>query len=537
MSVNQRAALRTIRKGTIREMPDIRRNALAAVGHLDSARAAIARDPAVWLITLLLGLVCASVAGRYDIFRNELYFIVCGRHPSFGYADLPPLVPLIAAATQIFGTNVWLLRMPAIIATLALVPLTAEFARRLGAGKSSAWMAALAVAIAPLLLGLGATLGTGTFEPLGWTLCSYLLARTVIRGERNAVIYAGVVAGLTFETKYGIAIWLVGLAVGIIATSARRILSWPQLWYGVLAFAVIGAPSLIWQQVHGWPFLAAIHYAREHRNLTGAPLRFEIRQILAMNFLMAPLWIAGVIAPAFVDKLKPVRFLSIAFVLATAIIIYSNGKDYYLAPVYPTVFAIGAVACGGLRSWLKALWFAAAFALTIPIVPVVLPILNPPALSAYLDESHLRPRPVEVEGIGAPLTQLFSDEVGWRAMEKQVARAYRALPAEDRARAAIMTVDYGEAAALDVYGRADGLPPALCGQLQYYFWGTHGYDGSVILAVNGSPERWSKICPQSRVIGSFGAPYTMPYENGPIILCRGLRRPLAEVWDRFKRLH
>jgi hypothetical protein len=31
------------------------------------------------------------VAGRYDIFRNELYFIVCGRHPDFGYVDQPPL--------------------------------------------------------------------------------------------------------------------------------------------------------------------------------------------------------------------------------------------------------------------------------------------------------------------------------------------------------------------------------------------------------------------------------------------------------------
>ena len=100
-----------------------------------------------------------------------------------------------------------------------------------------------------------------------------------------------------------------------------------------------------------------------------------------------------------------------------------------------------------------------------------------------------------------------------------------------------MTMDYGEAAALDVYGRADGLPPALCGQLQYYFWGTHGYDGSVMLIVNGDMERWGQICAETKVAGSFGAPLTMPYENGGVILCKGLRQPLPQMWDTFKRLH
>ena len=491
----------------------------------------------VWLITLVLGLLYVSTASRYDIFRNELYFIVCGRRPSFGYADLPPLVPLIAAATQMFGTSVWLLRLPAMIATVVLVPLTAEFARMLGGDDSSAWMAALAVAIAPLLLGLGTTLGTPTFEPLGWTLCAFLIMRSVLVGDRNALIWAGVVAGITFETKYGIAIWLIGLAVGVIATEARKLVSLPQLWYGIAAFALIGAPSVLWQQTHGWPFLATINYAREHRNLTGTPVRFEIQQILAMNFMMAPIWITGIIAPFTAERLRPARFLSIAFVVTTVLIIYTRGKDYYLAPAYPSMFAVGAVACSFMRPWVRVAWFAAATALTLPILPVVLPILNPPALAAYLDKTHLRPRPIERESIGAPLTQVFSDELGWRSMEKQVAEIYRSLPSQDRIQAAIMTMDYGEAAALDVYGRADGLPAALCGQLQYYFWGPHGYDGSVMLIVNGDMEKWGQICNETKVAGSFGAPLTMPYENGVVILCKGLRHPLPEIWDSFKRLH
>ena len=226
---------------------------------LDAVRAALLRDPLVWITVAVLAVIYLFTASRYDIFRNELYFIACGRHPAFGYADLPPLVPLIAAATQFFGINVFLLRLPAIIAALVLIPITAEFARTLGGGKAAAWMAAVAVAIAPGLLALSSTLGPSAFEPLGWTLCAWLLARAIICDERNSLVWVGVVAGITFQAKYGIAIWAVGLAIGTIATTARRIGSWRQLWCGVAAAILIGAPSLIWQQLHGWPFLATIH--------------------------------------------------------------------------------------------------------------------------------------------------------------------------------------------------------------------------------------------------------------------------------------
>ena len=495
------------------------------------------RDPLVWTSVAILGALYFATASRYDIFRNELYFIACGRHPAFGYADLPPLVPLIAAATQLCGNSLWLLRLPSILAALALIPLTAEFARLLGGGRSAIWTAALAVALAPMLIGIGSTLGTPSFEPLGWTLSAYLLTRAQMRGEKNLLIWAGVVAGVTMETKYGIAGWMVGLALGIVLTSARRILLVRELWMGIALAVVLAAPSLIWQQLHGWPFRETIAYAREHRNFTGTPIRFEIHQILATNFVLAPLWIAGIIAPFVSARLREARFLAIAFLATTVLIYTSHGKDYYLAGAYPAMFAAGAVACERIARWMQALWFAAAFALTLPVLPVVLPILSPPQLAAYLDRHHLRPTPNEREAVGAPLTQIFSDELGWHPLEQQVSGIYRALSPEERARAAIMASNYGEAAAIDYFGRADGLPPALSGQLQYFFWGPRGYDGSVIIQLNGDPDEWARMCDQSEVVAHFGGPFVLPFENGPIIVCHGLHRPLPEMWARFRRMH
>ena len=80
-----------------------------------------------------------------------------------------PVVPLVAAATQVFGVDVWILRLPTVVAALALIPLTAELARTVGGDERAAWMAAIAVAAAPGLLALTSTLGPSAFEPLGWT--------------------------------------------------------------------------------------------------------------------------------------------------------------------------------------------------------------------------------------------------------------------------------------------------------------------------------------------------------------------------------
>jgi 4-amino-4-deoxy-L-arabinose transferase-like glycosyltransferase len=214
---------------------------------IDSLKADIARQPAVWITALLVAIVHAATAGRYDAQRNELYFLACGWHPDFGYVDQPPLVPLIAAATQMFGISTWMLRLPATLAAVALVFLAASFARLLGGETRAAAFAAIAAAIAPGLAGLTSHLTTSTFEPLAWTGAAYLVTRAIREERRSELIRTGVLAGVAMEAKWGIAVWLVALGVGVIATPARRILGWWQLWLGGAISAALLAPNLILQ--------------------------------------------------------------------------------------------------------------------------------------------------------------------------------------------------------------------------------------------------------------------------------------------------
>src|SRR5271156_2282594 len=70
----------------------------------------------------ILGNILAQHAG-YGIFRDELYYLVCGRHLAFGYVDQPPLVALQARLSEmLFGYDtMWSLRLISALAGAAKV--------------------------------------------------------------------------------------------------------------------------------------------------------------------------------------------------------------------------------------------------------------------------------------------------------------------------------------------------------------------------------------------------------------------------------
>src|SRR5579862_938230 len=73
----------------------------------------------------IVGNVLAQHAG-YGIFRDELYYLVCGRRLAFGYVDQPPMVALQARVSEmLFGhETMWSLRLISGMAGAAKVFLT-----------------------------------------------------------------------------------------------------------------------------------------------------------------------------------------------------------------------------------------------------------------------------------------------------------------------------------------------------------------------------------------------------------------------------
>jgi 4-amino-4-deoxy-L-arabinose transferase-like glycosyltransferase len=480
--------------------------------------------------------VHAALAGRYDLFRDELYFIVCGRHPAFGYVDQPPLIPLLAAGLYGAGHHLWILRLPSALAAAALVWLTVRLTRLLGGGDAAAAAAGIAAAAAPMFLGIFATLNTTILEPLAWTGIAYGFARVALLDDRRALLWSGAGAGLSLEAKYALVPWLFSLVAGMLCTDSRRVLARRELWLGIALATALAAPSIAWQAAHGWPFAEIVHAAAS-KNVMVPPLAFLFNQVLVMNPLFAPLWMLGIAAPFVWRDLQAVRFLPLAFVAVAALTILSHGKDYYLAAAYPAMFALGAIGLERLvRAPLaRAAWLGAALLVSAISAPAELPILPPSSLAGYLQRFHLAPQQQERSFAGTTLPQEFADQLGWRDYVAQVGAAYASLTPAVRAHTAIKVDNYGEAAALDVLGSPYRLPPALSGHNQYYLWGLRGQDARHLLVVQNHPERLTDYCEEVSILGATYSPHAMAYENGKAIaFCREVKPPLSLLWPRLK---
>jgi 4-amino-4-deoxy-L-arabinose transferase-like glycosyltransferase len=476
---------------------------------------------------------------HYGVFRDELYFIVCGLHPALGYVDQPPLVPLLAAASfKLFGTALTPLRLPPALAMAAMVMLTVRFARRLGGGLFAQALAGLSVLLAPVLLVDGLLLFTDLLQPLSWLAAAYLLTRIADGGSPKLWLALGAVVGVSLWSKYLILFYLVGLAAGVLATPLRRTLATPWPWAGAaLALAII-APNLFWQAAHGFPFLEVAAAGAGGKNLVLSPLGFFAQQLLFLGPLSAPVWIAGLVWLAAARDVPAGRALAIAYVVTAALFLFGHGKAYYLAPAYPALFAAGGV------FWERALrWRRARRGALIAIgisgllaAPTVLPVLPPDKLIAYTRALGLSPQASATENLAqAALPQHLADMFGWPEMAAEVARVYLALPEGERAKAVFLGRNYGEAAALDVYGPALGGPPAISGHNQYYLWGPLGFDGSVMIALDAQRPKGAGFFKTVEVAGRVENPYALPFEtNLNIYVLRGPKRPLAEIWPALK---
>jgi 4-amino-4-deoxy-L-arabinose transferase-like glycosyltransferase len=494
------------------------------------------RDRVALVLTSVTAAFHLAVANRYDVLRDELYFIVCGRQPAFGYADQPPLIPLLAAGAYALDGQTWIVRLPAVVAAAALVWLVVAFVRLLGGRDSAAWIAGSAAAFAPMLMAITATLNTTTFEPLAWTGVAYGLTRAVLINDRRALMWAGVVAGLAMEAKYALPLWLISLAVGLAVFPERRVFRSRELYLGLGVACVIAAPSIWWQATHGFPFIELVRNA-DRKNLTVTPVAFALNQILVFDVLFAPVWLGGLVAPFVMRDLRGARFLSIAFALSALAIVAGHGKDYYLAAAYPPLLAIGAVAIERTVRNARRLvrYFASAVAVALVSAPLVLPILPPESLIAYQRAIHVRAPQREKADLGDALPQVFADMLGWHDFVREVGVAYDSLPPNERARTSILVDNYGEAAALDVYGTAYGLPPALSGHNQYFFWGLRGQEPENVLRVQSNPERFRPYCAQMRELGTTQSRYARGLENGKTIaFCRRVHPSLATLWPSFK---
>jgi 4-amino-4-deoxy-L-arabinose transferase-like glycosyltransferase len=477
---------------------------------------------------------------HYGFFRDELYFIICGFHPAWGYVDQPPVAPLLAAASQLFGPSLFLLRaVPALFAAAGAY-VTCLLAVELGGGAFAQIVAALAFLFAGVLMSFGMKVGPDMAGLALWPLTALFVLRIAKGADPRYWLAAGTAVGAGLESKYSTAFFAAALIAGLLLTPQRRLLGSRWFAAGALVAVVLVLPNFLWQALHGFPMLELLRNGQNGKNVVAGPLLYVAQQLLITNLFLSPIWIVGLVA---LLRNGTTRFLGYTYVVLIALMIVLHGKHYYPGDVYPIVIAAGAVV---LASWtkrsaaLRVALIGAMLAAGLFFLPFSLPVLAERPMVDYAAfvgrVLHVGKTALATEhNQTAALPADWADMHGWPELTATVARVYAALPPRERAQAAIVASNYGEAAAIDFFGKAYGLPPVLSGHNSYWLWGTHGYSGNVIIDVNGDCGASEHLYRHARLAARSNPPWVMSYEaNVPIAVCNGLTRPLGSIWPQLK---
>ncbi len=513
----------------------------AAVSQITSPTIRIAPGMAVvCCVALVRVLIYIVVAPKYGYFRDEMYYLACGEHPAWGYMDQPPLIAWMAWLLEhTIGVSLYALRLLPMLADVGCIVMTGLLTRKLGGGRWAMFLASLAILVAPIYLAFSHLFTMNAFDPLLWTAIAWFLVDLVQTANEQNWLWIGVLTGITLLNKYGVLFFIVGLLVGVVFSQLRRSLVRPWFWAGAAIATLIALPNFLWQMHWNFPFVQLVRSVRENgRDVMLPPLPYLAQQSQMTGFVSSLLVILALYF-LFSPRGRPYRVLFWGFLSVLGCMLLLKGKFYYVAPVYPVVFAPGAVLFEHLTEKRVARWFRPVYALTMFLVgaliaPTAIPLLSIPEYIAYTKRLGIQQQKFENQP-ESQLPQIFADMLGWEDRVKIVATYFHSLPPEEQKVTAIGASNYGDAGAVDLFGPKYGLPKAISTANNYWIWGPRDYTGeSVILMDEDSPEKYVQHCRSFRMVASPYNPYVRPDENRPIYHCVGLTPDLQSLWPSLK---
>jgi hypothetical protein len=296
----------------------------------------------------------------------------------------------------------------------------------------------------------------------------------------------------------------------------------------------------LWEYRHDWATLELLsNVQKSGKNITLSPLQFIAQQIFLLHPLTLPVWLAGIWYFLFDREGKRYSLLGVSYLALLVTMMLLKAKNYYLLPIYPMLFAGGAVWCERkLAEWRRVGWLKLAYPALLLIAgaifaPMAVPVLPVETYIRYQRALGFEVPKTEVGHRGV-LPQHYGDRFGWPEMVERVAWVYNSLSPDEHSRAAIYANNYGEAGAIDFFGARYGLPKAISPHQSYFLWGPRNYTGEVMILLQSKREDAERNCNSVEEAGAVGHPLAMAEEHYTIYICRGLKEPLSELWPRLK---
>jgi hypothetical protein len=488
------------------------------------------------LILLALARILLQVFtnGQYGFHQDELVTLdAAAHHLAWGYVAWPPVTPFLArVALFIFGPSVIGLRSLAVLAEGIVMLLAGLMIRDLGGRRWAQVLGAVAVATSPLSIIQGGLFQYETLDYLYWVLLAFMVIRLLKSENPRWWLGIGAAIGLGMMTKYTIAFSVAGLVVGMLATRNRRYLKSRWLWCGAVLALVIWLPNLVWEAQNHWIslyFLISIHTRDVQSGLTSGFLTDQL--LFNFNPVMLFLVVTGLYYFFFAPAGKSYRMMGWMYVAPFILLILTQGKGYYLAATYPMLAAGGAVWWEERLSriisqrWAH-VWRWTTWSVLSLFAALLIATELPVALlgSAWWD-------------IVSKSNDQLKSEVGWPELVQQVAKAYKVVPASEKANTAILAASSGEIGSIDLYGPAYGLPRVISGFDSYWQYG-YGNPAPTTLLVVGFDGSFLANFQECTFIASISTPFNIQNDetmnHNSIYLCHNLRQTWPRFWKTFQ---
>jgi len=485
----------------------------------------------------------------YGFQRDEFLYMAMGRHLQLWRMDFPPFIAILSQVQRfLLGDSIVAIRFAPAVAAGLLVLMAALISREMGGGRVSQLFAAIAVATSPVFIRTGVLFQPVVFDELWWTLALYALARLGAESTRDDMlstrprwwIALGIACGIGLLTKFSLLFFGAALVLALIVAPQRRVMlsRWP--WIAAAIAIVLGSPSIVGQLRLGFPVVGQM------RTLESSQLmHVSFKSFILGQLYIGPAVLLAVAGTVYLLLAKSMRrFRTIGWTCAGAfvLLLVLHGKAYYISPIYPALFAAGAVA---LERWSDARAGAWKTALRIAIIvllvgnaiaalPLELPIFSREYTAWFVTRSGLAPAARTNQGLQLKLPQDYADMLGWPEEVEAVAHAYDSLPAEKRAQVVLGADNYGEAGALEFYGPRRGLPNVISGAGSYWFFGPGEKPGTVLIVLGGEKADldpfYGTVTEVRRVHNAWGVPEEM---DVPIFVAENPRSTLQKIWPKL----
>ena len=461
-------------------------------------------------------LVLTAFSGGYGYHRDELYFRMLELH--WGYVDQPPLAPAVAHLFGSIADQPWAIRIPATLAAAGSALVLVLVTRELGGGIVAQRLCAWGYCFAALPLIFGHTLLTSTLDLPVWPAVLLFVLRAQLRDDPRWWAAAGAVVGVSLYNKLLIAVLLVALGLGLLVVGPRKALSSRWILVGIGLIVLLGLPNLLYQLVNGFPQLTMGRALSDHHGGQSRIFMWPFL-LLMLGPPLVPIWLAGLVR---LWRLRPVRFVAMAFPFLLVLVFAMGAQFYYPIGLVSVLFAAGCVPAAdwlsrsnARRGWVIAgvgLNALVSLVLALPLIPVSVVGKTP------------------IPGIN----QAARDTVGWPTYVDQVRVVYDALSPTDKAQTQLVASNYGEAGALERYGA--GLPRVFSGQNGLYEQGTP--TAPMVIVIGGQlpgVTQWFASC-QVKAHLDNGDDVDNEEQDEPIAVCRNPIGGWASVWPHFKHL-